>query len=61
MFDTTNLYERSERTAREIVKILQDFSYAESCIILGSVKNLLTDAQAKAYLDEKARQGGDGE
>ena len=61
MFDMQHKYEKSERAAREIVKLLQGFSYEESCVILGAVKNLLTDAQAKAYLDEKARQEGDGE
>lgn len=61
MFDAMELYERSERAAREIVKLLQGFSYEESCVILGAVKNLLTDARANTYLEEKARQEGDGE
>ena len=61
MFDTQHEYEKSERVAQEIVKLLQGFSYEESCVILGAVKNLLTDAQARAYLEEKARQEDDGE
>ena len=61
MFDMQHEYEKSERAAQEIVKLLQGFSYEESCVILSAVKNLLTDARAQAYLDEKARQEGDGE
>ena len=59
MFDMQHEYEKSERAAQEIVKLLQGFSYEESCVILSAVKNLLTDARAQAYLDEKARQEGD--
>lgn len=47
MFDTQHEYEKSERVAQEIVKLLQGFSYEESCVILGAVKNFLTDAQAR--------------
>lgn len=61
MFEMQHEYEKSERAAQEIVKLLQGFSYEESCVILSAVKNLLTDARAKTYLDEKARQEGDGE
>lgn len=61
MFDEEGLYARSEHASQEIVKLLQGFSYEESCVILSVVKNLLTDARAKTYLDEKARQEGDGE
>lgn len=61
MFDMQHEYEKSERVAQEIVKLLQGFSYEESCVILSAVKNLLTDARAQDYLDEKARQEGDGE
>ena len=61
MFDMQHEYEKSERAAQEIVKLLQGFSYEESCVILSAVKNLLTDARAKAYLDEKHRKEGDGE
>ena len=56
MFDMQHEYEKSERAAQEIVKLLQGFSYEESCVILSAVKNLLTDARANMYLDEKARQ-----
>ena len=56
MFDMQHEYEKSERAAQEIVKLLQGFSYEESCVILSAVKNLLTDARANTYLDEKARQ-----
>ena len=59
MFDMQHEYEKFERAAQEIVKLLQGFSYEESCVILGAVKNLLTDERAQAYLDEKARQEGD--
>ena len=61
MFDMQHEYEKSERVAQEIVKLLKCFSYEESCVILSAVKNLLADAQAKVYLDEKHRQEGDGE
>lgn len=61
MFDLQHEYEISERVAREIVNLLQGFSYEESCVILNAVKNLLTDARAKTYLDEKHRQEEDGE
>ena len=56
MFDMQHEYEKSERAAQEIVKLLQGFSYEESCVILSAVKNLLTDARANTYLEEKSRQ-----
>lgn len=61
MFDAMELYERSERAAREIVKILQEFSYSEGTAILEAVQRILDNAAAQDYLDEKARQEGDGE
>lgn len=59
MFDMQHEYEKSERAAQEIVKLLQGFSYEESCVILSAVKNLLTDARAKTYLEEKHTQTGE--
>lgn len=61
MFDAMELYERSERAAREIVKLLQGFSYSEGTAILETVQRILDNAAAQAYQDEKARQEGDGE
>lgn len=61
MFDTMELYERSERAAREIVKLLQEFNYSEGTAILETVQRILDNAAAQDYLDEKARQEGDGE
>lgn len=61
MFDAMELYERSERAAREIVKLLQGFSYSEGTAILEAVQRILDNAAAQDYLDEKYRQGGDGE
>lgn len=61
MFDAMELYERSERAVREIVKILQEFSYSEGTAILEAVQRILDNAAVQDYLDEKARQEGDGE
>ena len=61
MFDAMELYQRSERAAREIVKLLQGFSYSEGTAILEAVQRILDNAAAQDYLDEKARQEGDGE
>lgn len=61
MFDAMELYERSERAAREIVKLLQGFSYSEGTAILEAVQRILDNAAVQAYQDEKARQEGDGE
>ena len=61
MFDAMELYERSERAAREIVKILQEFNYSEGTAILETVQRILYNAAVQAYQDEKARQEGDGE
>lgn len=56
MFDTMKLYERSERAAREIVKILQEFNYSEGTAILEAVQRILDNAAVQAYQDEKSRQ-----
>ena len=61
MFDTMKLYERSERAARDIVKILQEFNYSEGTAILEAVQRILDNAAVQAYQDEKSRQEGDGE
>ena len=61
MFDTQHEYEKSERVAREIVKLLQGFSYSEGTAILEAVQRILDNAAVQAYQDEKARQEGDGE
>lgn len=59
MFDMQHEYEKSERAAREIVKILQEFNYSEGTAILEAVQRILDNAAAQDYLDEKARQEGD--
>lgn len=61
MFDMQHEYEKSERAAQEIVKLLQGFSYSEGTAILEAVQRILDNAAAQDYLDEKARQEGDGE
>ena len=61
MFDTQHEYEKSERAAQEIVKLLQGFSYSEGTAILEAAQRILDNAAAQDYLDEKARQEGDGE
>lgn len=61
MFDTQRDFDRSEKAAQDIVQALQDFSHDESLVILQAVRNMLDEAASRAYLDEKARQEGDGE
>ena len=61
MFDMQHEYEKSERAAQEIAKLLQGFSYSEGTAILEAVQRILDNAAAQAYQDEKARQEGDGE
>lgn len=61
MFNTKQDYDRAADASREIVRVLQGFSLYESYAILDIVRNILADAAAKAYLDEKHAQEGSGE
>ena len=59
MFSTKQDYDRAADASREIVRVLQGFSLYESYAILDIVRNILVDAAAKAYLDEKHAQESD--